>query len=175
MISVNMKNVVLLTIDSLSAESMRREKKYGKTVMPFFRKLIANNIYVDKYFSEGPHTEFGLQAMMTGMHTLDNGGSMRRLVYAEKTIYDYFLEANYKVAKIDWPSNYYPKRLYGKIEDYYTQGDSFNEVIYWRLGYCLELYNQGIMQEEDWVDLIGCFTDSFNSYLNFLDVASHNA
>lgn len=169
-----MKNIIILTIDSLSAEAIYDEQ-YGRTAMPFLRKLMKEYTCVNNYYSEGPHTELGLQAMLTGMHTLDNGTSVRRLVYADKTIFDYFYEAGYKLANITWPSNYYPKRFYGIIEDYFTQGDSFQEVVYWRLGYCVDLYNRNEIQEQDYNDLIGCFFDSFNSYLKFLNPKQHNA
>lgn len=168
-----MKNVVILTIDSFTAEALH-DKNYSKTTMPFFRKLMENSIYAENYYSEGPHTEMGLQAMLTGMDTLDNSASLRRLIYADKTIFDYFYEAGYKLANISWPANYYPKRLYGIIEDYYTQGDSFIEVIYWRLLYYVELYHKGEIKEQDYVDIIGCFTDSFNSYLKFLNTSIHS-
>ncbi len=167
-----MKNVVIITIDSFTAEALKDEK-YGETSMPFFKKLITKSIYAENYYSEGPHTEMGLQAMVTGMNTLDNSASLRRFVYADKTIFDYFNEAGYKLAKISWPANYYPKRFYGIIEDYYTQGDSFIEVIYWRLLYYVDLYNKKEMVEQDYIDLIGCFVDSFNSYLNFLNKNIH--
>ncbi len=167
-----MKNIILLTLDSFTAEALNDEQ-YGKTAMPFFKSLINKSIYAENYYSEGPHTEMGLQAMMTGMDTLDNSASLRRFVYADNTMYDSFYNAGYKLAKFDFPSNYYPKRFYGIIEDYFMQGDCFIETIIWRLMYYVDLYKKGELQEQDYTDLIGCFEDSFNSYMNFLNTEVH--
>lgn len=168
-----MKNVLLITIDSLSDRALKDEK-YGTTAMPFFKSLIDKSIYAENYYTEGPHTEMGLQALLTGMHTLDNSSSLRRLVYADSTIYDVFRDSGYKLAYIGRTANFYPKRFYGVIEDYFTQGDSFEETVCWRLIDYLQYYKDGKMLEHDYIDLIGCFDDSFNSYLNFLNKSVHS-
>lgn len=169
-----MKNVVLLTIDSFTANGLN-DSKYGRTAMPFFKELIQKGIYAENHYTQGPHTEFGIQSLLTGMDTLDDSASLRSLVYAKKTIYDYFHEAGYGLSAITWPSNFYPKRFQGIIKDYFTQGDSFILTLFWRLKYYAELFQNGGIQEQDYVDLIGCFTDSFNSYLNFLNVDAHDS
>ena len=170
---IDMKNVILLTIDSFTAQALD-DKKYGQTAMPFFKELMEKSIYAKNHYTQGPHTEFGLQSLMTGMNTLDNSASLRGLVYAKKTIYDYFHEAGYGLSVVTWPSNFYPKRFQGIIKDYFTQGDSFILTLFWRLKYYVELYQKQEIQEQDYIDLIGCFSDSFNSYLNFLNIEAHD-
>jgi len=166
------KNVVLLVIDSLTAKSIYGTD-YNCDSMPFLKKLASKGISATNYYSEGPHTEFGLQALLTGMHTLDDSASIRRLVYAKKTIFDYYYEAGYEISNVTLPALFYPKRFYGIMHDYFTQGDSFIETLFWRLNYYVGLYQCNKLTEQDFIDLVGCFDDSFNSYLNFLDIDNH--
>lgn len=162
------KNVILLVIDSLSADEME-DDRYGASAMPFIQSLKKKSIYVRNFYSEGPHTEAGVRGLLCGIDGLDDNGYMNQYNETPKMIFDHYLDAGYDAYSFTFATNNYPERIRDKVMHYYTQASEFELFIYWRLSYFKRLYEKNELNDIDICDLIGCYRNAFNGYLGFLD------
>lgn len=167
------KNVLLLVIDSMTANDLYNPKYLG-TVTPFLSKLMNKSVVVDNFYSEGPHTGAGLQGLLCGTNTLDDNAFLRSYSDKKWTIFDCFLENGYDLLDVSWADNFLPSRFEGKVQWLYTDGSEFSRIVYWAFLYYKELYDKGEMNEVDVHNLIKCYEDAFTVSLDFLDVNMHN-
>ena len=111
------KNVILLVIDSLSADEME-DDRYGASAMPFIQSLKKKSIYVRNFYSEGPHTEAGVRGLLCGIDGLDDNGYMNQYNETPKMIFDHYLDAGYDAYSFTFATNNYPERIRDKVMHY---------------------------------------------------------
>ena len=84
-----MKNVVFITIDSFLFSKIGTTR-YGSSPTPFLDKLIPQSVFAKNLYSQGPYTEAGNKALLTGSDSLMHGGYMHNLNESNDIYLDVF-------------------------------------------------------------------------------------
>lgn len=160
------KNVILLVIDSLSADEIFSE--HGYAAMPFFHELVKKSIYLDKFYSSGPHSEAGLKALLCGIDTLDNNGYMLHFSDTDKMIMDYFRDNGYDVYNFCDMLTSLPKRIDDTCKRYYTTFQGFSSAIaFYRIPFFAQLFKNNMLDAIDILDLTRLYEELFRVNIDF--------
>ena len=88
------KNVIFLVIDSFLINKIGNTR-YGPSPTPFLDKLIRKSVFVKNLYSQGPFTEAGNKALLTGSDSLMHGGYMHNLNESKDIYLDVFKDNSY--------------------------------------------------------------------------------
>ena len=89
------KNVIFLVIDSLIYDKIGN-KKYGDSPSPFLDSLKRKSLWCTNMYSQGPYTEAGNKALVSGDNSLNRGGYMHNLNDCVKIYIEAFKDAGYE-------------------------------------------------------------------------------
>lgn len=161
------KNVILFVIDSLSYE--RLTEKYSANAVPFFKKLMNENISFSNVYSQAPYTEAALMGLICGSHTMDYNGYMMRYRDVPETFLEVFSQNDYEVYQLLQP-HIYPSSLERNItHSYYNVSFDFNALWSYRLSYFADLYSKSKLTKSDYFELTDMMSENFKSWLIFLE------
>ena len=161
------KNTVMIVLDSFSWLEFQYAKEIG--IMPFLTDLEKTTIHADNVYSEGPHTEVGVRALLCGVDNLDNEGTYRFFSRCENTIFDDFCENGYIVKYIGAPWMYFSEKLTQRsnFSHIYTSVQKFKYIYRNRLEYFKEMYLKGTLSVNDQNMILNICDDMFDTLLIF--------
>lgn len=163
------KNVIFLVIDSLIYDKIGCTK-YGDSPSPFLDSLKRKSLWCTNMYSQGPYTEAGNKALVSGDNSLNRGGYMHNLNDCEKTYIEAFKDAGYETYDFILPYYLYCTRLLDKIDhQFFTSGFVTDSVTSNRLDYFAEKKKNGTLNKWDYSDIIKQLDPVFECWRNFLD------
>ena len=163
------KNVIFLVIDSLIYDKIGNTK-YGNSPSPFLDSLKNKSLWCTNMYSQGPYTEAGNKALVSGDNSLNRGGYMHNLNDCVKIYIEEFKDAGYETYDFILPYYLYCKRLLDKIDhQFFTSGFVTDSVTSNRLDYFAEKKKQGTLNRWDYSDIIKQLDPVFECWRNFLD------
>ncbi len=163
------KNVIFLVIDSLIYEKIGCTM-YGPSPSPFLDYLKEKSLWCTNMYSQGPYTEAGNKALVSGDNSLNRGGYMHNLNDCEKIYIEAFKDAGYETYDFILPYYLYCTRLLDKIDhQFFTSGFVTDSVTSNRLDYFAEKKKNGKLNKWDYEDIIKQLDPVFECWRNFLD------
>ena len=163
------KNVIFLVIDSLIYDKIGNTK-YGDSPSPFLDSLKKKSLWCTNMYSQGPYTEAGNKALVSGDNSLNRGGYMHNLNDCVKIYIEAFKDAGYETYDFILPYYLYCKRLLDKIDhQFFTSGFVTDSVTSNRLDYFAEKKKQETLNKWDYEDIIKQLDPVFECWKNFLD------
>lgn len=160
------KNVIFFVIDSLSYERLIDEN--AKDKVPFFRKLMEQNVSFSNMFSQAPYTEAALMGLICGSYTMNHNGYMMRYRDVPETFLETFSKSGYDVYQVMQP-HIYPSSLERSLPNsFYNVGFDFNALWSYRLSYFSELYSVKKLEDNDYEELENMMKENFQSWRLFL-------
>ena len=164
-----MKNVFFIVIDSFFADKLG-DAHYGPTQTPFLDDLCKKSIVCRNMYSQGPHTEAGSRALLTGFDSLDYGGYMHNLHEAESTYLDLFKKAGYTTFDFFLPYYMYSTREFDNIDyTYFTSDFLFDSVWAHRLEHFAEIMKNRPLTELEMHDVIKQLELTFIAWNNYFE------
>lgn len=164
-----MKNVVFIVVDSFLYSKIGNTK-YGPSPTPFLDSIIPKSVFVQHLYSQGPYTEAGNRALLTGSDSLTHGGYMHNLNEARDIYLDVFKENGYYNIEFFLPYYLYTHQHFKSIDkQFFTSDFVFNSVWSNRLKHFAEVKRLEPLTEEDYRDISEQLRFSFEAWLNFLD------
>ena len=160
------KNVIFLTIDSVCVDYIN--SKYGKLATPFLSSL-NHTLKCNNLYSQGPFTEAGTKALLTGCNVLDDSGYLNRINDAKSNIYKVFKQNGYQTHVLMYPDFSFNKKLRCNIDHLYPTSH-FNFLNLWdfKIGYYSKLYKNDDLSEKQMKDLVSFIDLMFDGWLFFL-------
>lgn len=163
------KNVIFLVIDSLIYDKIGCTK-YGESPSPFLDSLKKKSLWCTNMYSQGPYTEAGNKALVSGDNSLNRGGYMHNLNDCAKIYIEAFKDAGYETYDFILPYYLYCARLLDKIDhQFFTSGFVTDSVTSNRLDYFAEKKKKGTLNKWDYEDIIKQLDPVFECWRNFLD------
>ena len=163
------KNVIFLVIDSLIYDKIGCTK-YGASPSPFLDSLKCEALWCTNLYSQGPYTEAGNRALVSGDNTLNRGGYMHNLNDCAKVYIEAFKDAGYETYDFILPYYLYCTRLLEKIDhQFFTSGFVTDSVTSNRLDYFAEKKKNSTLNKWDYEDIIKQLDPVFECWRNFLD------
>ena len=163
-----MKNVVFVTIDSFLFSKIG-STKYGKSPTPFLDKLIKQSVFVKNLYSQGPYTEAGNKALLTGSDSLMYGGYMHNLNESDDIYLDVFKGNGYHTIEFLIPYYLYSNKHFKTIDQqFFTSDFVFNSVWSNRLKHFSDVQKTESLTEEDYRDITEQLRLTFEAWLNFI-------
>ena len=160
------KNAILFVIDSLSYE--RITGNGASHLTPCFHRLMQEHISCSRMYSQAPYTEAALMGLICGAPTMNHGGYMMRYRDVPATLPEVFARSGYDVYSILQP-HIYPSSLYrGLPVSFYNVGFDFNALWSYRLQYYSSLYDQNVLDDQDYAELTDMLEDNFREWCLFL-------
>lgn len=164
-----MKNVFFIVIDSFFAEKIGNTK-YGPTPTPFLDELSKKSIVCKNMYSQGPHTEAGSRALLTGFDSMDYGGYMHNLHEAKSTYLDVFKKAGYTTFDFFLPYYMYSTREFKSIDYTYFTSDFLYESVWGhRLTHFAEISKKRSLTELEMYDVKKQLELTFIAWGNWFD------
>lgn len=164
-----MKNVVFIVVDSFLYSKIGNTN-YGPSPTPFLDTLIPKSVFVKNLYSQGPYTEAGNRALLTGTDSLTHGGYMHNLNEARDIYLDVFKKNGYHNIEFFLPYYLYSKQHFKSIDkQLFTSDFVFNSVWSNRLKHFSDVQKTEMLTEDDYRDIIEQLRLTFESWLNFLD------
>ena len=164
-----MKNVVFIVVDSFLYSKIGNTN-YGPSPTPFLDTLIPKSVFVENLYSQGPYTEAGNRALLTGSDSLTHGGYMHNLNEARDIYLDVFKKNGYHNIEFFLPYYLYSKQHFKSIDkQLFTSDFVFNSVWSNRLKHFSDVQKTETLTEDDYRDIIEQLRLTFESWLNFLD------
>lgn len=162
------RNIIFIVIDSLTYDKIV-DNKYGNILAPFINSQLKNSLFATNMYSQGPFTEAGNKALLTGTDSLDNGGYMHNLNQSENIYLDVFKSAGYDTYDFILPYYLYTQKHFEKIDyQLFTSDFLFISVWDYRLKYFSELFATRELEDAEWRDVIFQLELTFQAWLNFL-------
>lgn len=162
-----MKNVVFITIDSFLISKIG-STKYGSSPTPFLDKLIKQSIFVKNLYSQGPYTEAGNKALLTGSDSLMHGGYMHNLNESDDIYLDVFKRNGYHTIEFLIPYYLYSEKHFKTIDQqFFTSDFVFNSVWSNRLKHFSDVQKEESLTEEDYRDITEQLRLTFEAWLNY--------
>lgn len=169
-----MKNVIFIVVDSFLYSKIGNTK-YGPSPTPFLDSLIPKSLFVQNLYAQGPYTEAGNRALLTGSDSLTHGGYMHNLNEARDIYLDVFKENGYYNIEFFLPYYLYSKLHFKSIDkQLFTSDFVFNSVWSNRLKHFADVQKTEQLSESDYRDITEQLRLTFESWLNFLDNADKN-
>lgn len=163
------KNVIFLVIDSLIYDKIGCTK-YGLSPSPFLDSLKKKSLWCTHLYSQGPYTEAGNRALVSGDNSLNRGGYMHNLNDCEKIYIETYKDAGYETYDFILPYYLYCTRLLNKIDhQFFTSGFVTDSVTSNRLDYFANKKKNGTLNKWDYEDIIKQLDPVFECWKNFLD------
>ena len=160
------KNVIFFVIDSLSYERLT-DINSRKTV-PFFRRLMSENVSYSNMYSQAPYTEAALMGLICGASTMNHNSYMMRYRDVPETFLETFAKNGYDVYQIMQP-HIYPSSLERNLPNsYYNVGFDFNALWSYRLSYFADLNSKNLLNDRDYRELEDLLMDNFKGWILFL-------
>lgn len=164
-----MKNVFFIVIDSFIANKLG-DTKYGLSPTPFLDELSKKSLVCKKMYSQGPHTEAGSRALLTGFDSMDYGGYMHNLYEAKGTYLDVFKQAGYEIYDFFLPYYMYSSREFSNIDHtYFTSDFLFDSVWGHRLSHFSNIMSQRKLTEIEMYDVKKQLELTFIAWGNYFD------
>lgn len=164
-----MKNVVFIVVDSFLYSKIGNTN-YGPSPTPFLDTLIPKSVFVENLYSQGPYTEAGNRALLTGADSLTHGGYMHNLNEARDIYLDVFKKNGYHNIEFFLPYYLYSKQQFKSIDkQLFTSDFVFNSVWSNRLKHFSDVQKTETLTEDDYRDIIEQLRLTFESWSNFLD------
>ena len=161
------KNIIFFVIDSLSYE--RLIEKNSCNAVPFFKKLMKENISFSNMYSQAPYTEAALMGLICGAPTMNHNGYMMRYRDVPETFLETFSKNGYDVYQVMQP-HIYPSSLERNLPNsFYNVSFDFNALWSYRLEYYASLYDKSMLEEKDYGDLKDLLNENFKSWILFLE------
>lgn len=163
-----MKNVIFVTIDSFLFSKIGNTK-YGLSPTPFLDKLIKRSVFIKNLYSQGPYTEAGNKALLTGSDSLMHGGYMHNLNESDDIYLDVFKENGYYTVEFLIPYYLYSSKHFKTIDkQYFTSDFVFNSVWSNRLKHFSDIKKNESLTEADYRDITEQLRLSFDAWHNYL-------
>ena len=163
------KNVIFLVLDSFIYYKIGN-KEYGDSPTPFIDELIKKSILCTNLYSQGPFTESGNKALLTGSDSLNNGGYMHNLNESQDIYLDVFKKSGYETYEFFLPYYMYSNKDFKNIDhQFFTADFLFNSVYQNRLSYFANIRKERQLTNEEYNDIIYQLDLTFEAWDNFLD------
>lgn len=164
-----MKNVIFIVLDSFIYDKLNNNT-YGVTPTPFINELIKKSTICTNLYSQGPFTEAGNKALLTGSDSLNNGGYMHNLNDSTDIYLDVFKRNNYEIYDFFSPSYMYSNKDLKNIDHQYFTHDFIFESVYGnRLDYFAKLKKERNLYEDEYDDVIRQLDLTFQAWSNYFD------
>lgn len=164
-----MKNVFFIVIDSFIADKLG-DAKYGPSPTPFLDELCKKSLVCKNMYSQGPHTEAGSRALLTGFDSLNYGGYMHNLHESKETYLDIFKKAGYTVFDFFLPYYMYSTREFNNIDyTYFTSDFLYDSVWGHRLAHFANLKEKRPLTEIEMYDVKKQLELTFIAWNNFFE------
>lgn len=124
-----MKNVFFIVVDSFIADKIGNTK-CGNSPTPFLDKISKKSLVCTNMYSQGPHTEAGSRALLTGFDSMDFGGYMHNLYEAKNTYLDVFKNAGYNIFDFFLPYYMYSTREFNNVDHTYFTSDFLYDSVW---------------------------------------------
>lgn len=170
-----MKNVVFVTIDSFLFSKIGTTK-YGLSPTPFLDNLIKHSVFAKNLFSQGPYTEAGNKALLTGSDSLVHGGYMHNLNESDDIYLDVFKNNGYHTIEFLIPYYLYSNKHFKAIDkQFFTSDFVFNSVWSNRLKHFSDVQKLESLTEADYRDILEQLRLTFEAWLNFISPIDDNS
>lgn len=162
-----MKNVIFIVIDSFLINKIGNTQN-GPSPTPFLDKLIPKSVFVKNLYAQGPYTEAGNKALLTGSDSLMHGGYMHNLNESKDIYLDVFKKNGYYNIEFYLPYYLYSNKHFKTIDrQLYTSDFVFNSVWSNRLKHFSDVKKQESLTENDYHDVTELLRLTFEAWLNF--------
>lgn len=163
------KNVLFLVVDSFLYDKIGCTK-YGPSPTPFLDSIKDKCIFATQLYSQGPFTESGNKALLTGSDSLNNGGYMHNLNESDDIYLDVLKKNGYTTSEFFLPYYLYSNKHFKNIDYQYFTSD-FLVISVWnnRLKFYSELQKTRGLIEEEYADIYTQLDLTFEAWENFLD------
>ncbi len=162
------KNVVFLVLDSFIYYKLGK-KTFGPSPTPFLDKLVKESLICTNLYSQGPFTESGNKALLTGSDSLDNGGYMHNLNDSENRYLDVFKKGGYETFEFFLPFYMYSQKDFDNMDhQYFTCDFMFDSVYSNRISYFGEIQKTRPLFDYEYEDIYRQLDLSFQAWKNFL-------
>lgn len=166
------KNVIFLVVDSFLYKKIGNTK-YGPSPTPFIDSIRDKCVFVNNLYSQGPFTESGNKALLTGSDSLNNRGYMHNLNESDNIYLDVFKKNDYITSEFFIPYYLYSKKHFEKI-DYQFFTTDFLIISVWgnRLKHFAEIKNKRPLSKDEYGEIYKQLDLTFEAWENFLDNSS---
>lgn len=162
------KNVIFLVVDSFLFSKLGNSK-YGPSPTPFLDKIIKKSVFVENLYSQGPYTEAGNKALLTGSDSLVYGGYMHNLNESDNIYLDVFKSNGYQTIEFFIPYYLYSNKHFKTIDrQFFTSDFVFNSVWSNRLKHFSCIQKSESLTEEDYHDIIEQLRLTFEAWENYM-------
>lgn len=163
-----MKNVIFIVIDSFLYGKMGN-RSFGPSPTPFLDSIKDHSVVVTNLFSQGPYTEAGNKALLTGSDSLLHGGYMHNLNQSNDIYLDVFKRNSYYTIEYFLPYYLYSYKDFKNIDkQYFTSDFIYNSVWSNRLKHFREVQIKDGLTDEDYQDIYTQLDLTFQAWENFL-------
>lgn len=164
-----MKNVFFIVVDSFIASKLG-DSRNSSSPTPFLDELKKRSLYCANMYSQGPYTEAGSRALLTGFDSLDNGGYMHNLYESPTTYLSVFRKAEYNIVDFFLPYYMYSAKEFECIDQaYFTSDFSYDSVWTYRLQHFADLLKQRPLANDEWRDVETQIDLTFKAWFNIFD------
>lgn len=164
-----MKNVIFIVIDSFLFEKVGN-CRFGQSPTPFLDSIKDCAVFVTNLYSQGPYTEAGNKALLTGADSLLHGGYMHNLNQSKDIYLEVFKRSGYHTVEYFLPYYLYSNKDFKNIDkQYFTSDFIFNSVWSNRLKHFRDVQLKEDLTEEDYQDIYTQLDLTFQAWENFLE------
>ena len=164
-----MKNVFFIVIDSFFTDKLG-DTRSSNSPTPFLDELRKKSLYCSNMYSQGPYTEAGSKALLTGYDSLNYGGYMHNIHGAKTTYLDVFKHAGYNIVDFFLPYYMYSTKEFENIDQSYFITDfSFDSVWTYRLQHFADIIKQRPLTDLELKDVNTQLDLTFVAWLNLFD------
>lgn len=162
--SIILKNIVLLIVDSMNYSHM----KLNPELTPFLNKIKSQGIYFESMYSQAPYTEAAVMNIYCGQNVLDNGGYLKRFKHTPKTIFEAMREKGYITYFNSFQPQCYASSLRRGVDCLFNNvGYDPGPLWSYRLYLYADLFKNGNISENDYLNLIDILDDNFKEWILF--------
>lgn len=163
------KNVIFLVVDSFLYKKIGNVEN-GPSPTPFIDSIRDKCIFATNLYSQGPFTESGNKALLTGSDSLNNKGYMHNLNESGNIYLDVFKANGYSTTEFFLPYYLYSHRHFPKIDNQFFTSD-FLIISVWgnRLKYFSEIQKKRSLTTEEYEDVYTQLDLTFEAWDNFLN------
>ena len=163
------KNIIFLVVDSFLFKKIGNTK-FGPSSTPFLDSIKEKCMFANNMYSQGPFTESGNKALLTGSDSLNNRGYMHNLNESGSIYLDVFKKNDYVISEFFIPYYLYSKKHFDNI-DYQFFTTDFLIISVWgnRLKHFSELQKKRPLTEEEYSEIYKQLDLTFEAWDNFLE------
>lgn len=163
------KNVIFLVLDSFIYYKIGNTE-YGQSPTPFLDELKRKSLFCSNMYSQGPFTESGNKALLTGNDSLNDGGYMHNLNESENIYLEVFKKNGYETYEFFLPFYMYSNKDFRNIDHQFFTCDFMFESVYGnRLSYYANKQKERSLKDYEYRDIIRQVELTFEAWQNFLD------